>query len=254
VFGDEADPNSLYAFVHIKDVDTGAEVTALRGIPKNYNLKGVEKGNTLLNQVCIWSERLALERQYPGEMPPGVEVVDERYEDVPDVGKVDKATGEITEGEFTEVEEEAAKIKDGLDYMAEHMEHWCREHNCPYELKKSRYGDFYAHKIEGGWCNEKKKKEKGNASKPEPEAKYNPVTTDMPDAAAEQAFTPPDEPQEPSPNTVDDLRETMQLCNWSALRVGTFCNAEKGWNIREFKDLTPEQIAEVIDHIKRNAK
>ncbi|MBA7554861.1 hypothetical protein ES705_47497 [subsurface metagenome] len=31
--------------------------------------------------ACVRSERLALDRQYPGEMPPNVEVVDERYMD-----------------------------------------------------------------------------------------------------------------------------------------------------------------------------
>ncbi|MBA7593186.1 hypothetical protein ES703_00103 [subsurface metagenome] len=79
ILGDTADPNSIYGFVHLKDVDTGAEAFGLRGIPKKERIKGEEKGNTHLNMACVRAERLALDRQYPGEMPQGVEVVDERF-------------------------------------------------------------------------------------------------------------------------------------------------------------------------------
>ena len=82
ILGDTADPNSIYGFVHVKDVDTGAEAFGLRGIGKNERIKGEEKGNTHLNMACVRAERLALDRQYPGEMPQGVEVVDERFIDV----------------------------------------------------------------------------------------------------------------------------------------------------------------------------
>ncbi|GAI67448.1 unnamed protein product, partial [marine sediment metagenome] len=81
ILGDTADPNSIYGFVHLKDVDTGAEAFGLRGIGKNERIKGEEKGNTHLNMACVRAERLALDRQYPGEMPQGVEVVDERFID-----------------------------------------------------------------------------------------------------------------------------------------------------------------------------
>lgn len=113
ILGDTADPACIYGFVHIKDRDTGAEAFGLRGIPKDEKVKGKEKGNTPLNQACVRAERLALDRQYPGEMPQGVEVIDEAYAEVPDIkGKVDTKTGEITEeeppveGEFKEVSEE----------------------------------------------------------------------------------------------------------------------------------------------------
>ena len=79
ILGDTADPDSIYGFVHIKDIDTQAEAFGLRGIRKKEKIKGEEKGNTHLNLACIRAERLALDRQYPGEMPQGVEVVDERY-------------------------------------------------------------------------------------------------------------------------------------------------------------------------------
>ena len=81
ILGDTADPNSIYGFCHIKDIKSGAEAFGLRGIPKKERIKGEEKGNTHLNMACVRSERLALDRQYPGEMPPNVEVMDERYID-----------------------------------------------------------------------------------------------------------------------------------------------------------------------------
>jgi len=99
ILGDTADEGSLYGFVHIKDVDTGAEAFGLRGIPKKEKIKGTEKGNTHLNMACIRAERLALDRQYPGEMPADVEVVDERFMD-------DAKEGDI-KGEYKVLPDEA---------------------------------------------------------------------------------------------------------------------------------------------------
>ena len=44
--------------------------------------KGADKGNTKLNMACIRSERKAIDRQYPGEMPKGYDVYDEQFVDV----------------------------------------------------------------------------------------------------------------------------------------------------------------------------
>ncbi|MBA7566823.1 hypothetical protein ES708_08519 [subsurface metagenome] len=93
ILGDTADPNSIYGFVHLKDIDSGAEAYGLRGISKNERIKGEEKGNTHLNMACVRAERLALDRQYPGEMPQGVEVVDERFIET-DYRVVGEKTGE----------------------------------------------------------------------------------------------------------------------------------------------------------------
>ncbi|GAJ02707.1 unnamed protein product, partial [marine sediment metagenome] len=79
ILGDTADPNTIYGFCHLKDIESGAEAYGLRGISKKERIKGEEKGNTHLNMACVRAERLALDRQYPGEMPQGVEVVDERF-------------------------------------------------------------------------------------------------------------------------------------------------------------------------------
>jgi len=93
ILGDTADPNSIYGFVHLKDIESGAEAFGLRGIPKKERIKGEEKGNTHLNMACVRAERLALDRQYPGEMPQGVEVVDERFIET-DYSVVDEKAGE----------------------------------------------------------------------------------------------------------------------------------------------------------------
>jgi len=110
ILGDTADTGSIYGFTHIKDVDTGAEAFGIRGIERDANIKGRDKGNTHLNMACIRSERLCLDRQYPGEMPPNIEVVDERYleseVEVEGVGKVSTDTGEIIEGEARVLEDE----------------------------------------------------------------------------------------------------------------------------------------------------
>lgn len=123
--------------------------------PKNKSPYGTDKGNTPRNMANIRSERQALDR-LPGETLPlrGYEVIDEAYAELPDIGKVNTGTGEIIEAEVTEVAD-APK------------EHWCKEHDCPFELKAGKYGEFYAHKKDGGgWCNEKKKKETRPAPEP----------------------------------------------------------------------------------------
>ena len=164
ILGDTYDPNQIYGFCHIKDVETGAEAYGIRGIKKNANIKGADKGNTHLNLACIRAERQSLDRQYPGEMPPSsIEVVDETYMEAPGVGKIDIETGEIIEGEATEVPdndkpEELATIE---------PTHWCDEHGCAFEQKSSRFGVFYSHKVEGGYCKEKKEKGKVTAAAPD---------------------------------------------------------------------------------------
>ncbi len=159
ILGDTANPECIYGFVHIKDVDTGAEAFGLRGIAQTDNIKGIEKGNTHLNMACIRAERLALDRQYPGEMPQGLEVIDERFIE-PEYKVVNNRTGEITESASQLASEPEPEPEPGL----ETREHWCAEHNCQFDKKVRGSSIWYAHKLDGGkWCNEKDK------AKPEPE-------------------------------------------------------------------------------------
>lgn len=223
IFG-EVYEDKIMVITKVKDPATGAEAPGYGAWPKNSEPYGTDKGNSKFNMAAIRSESQALDRLRPGEMPVGIEVAPE----------------EFIEGEYT-VKEDPEKGEGSLIRSEPKVkEHWCREHNCPFEKKTRGSSTWYAHKLaDGSWCNEGKKKE----GQPEAEASIKP--TEVPTEVATE---------EPSPNTIQDLKETMQLCNWSALQVGRYCNVEKGWNIREFTDLKPEQIAEVIDHIKRNPK
>lgn len=76
------------------------------------------------------------------------------------------------------------------------------------------------------------------------------ITKAPPSGKAEQ---PSEGSGEPTPNTLADLKEIMAQSNWSATDVGKFCVA-KGWKIRDYKDLTPEQLKELIQDIKNNPK
>ena len=101
--------------------DNIISVTKLEGVNRNHAIGfglypkkespyGMDKGNTRRNMANIRSERQAMDR-LPGKPLPRYEVVDTTYADVPDVGKVNKTTGEVVEeaeaieGEFKEVTE-----------------------------------------------------------------------------------------------------------------------------------------------------
>ncbi|KKL70094.1 hypothetical protein LCGC14_2108320, partial [marine sediment metagenome] len=72
--------------------------------------------------------------------------------------------------------------------------HHCEEHDCDFELKHGRYGDFYSHPLPGknNWCKEKKKKEE-----PSPVEETSPEPP--PEATGETT-----EPLEP-PNSLIDM-------------------------------------------------
>lgn len=87
---------------------------------------------------------------------------------------------------------------------------------------------------------EPKSKEPEESKKPTP-PKVTPLSAEAPG-------------KEPVSNTIEALKETMKLCNWTAQDLGQFCVNEKKWKIKEYKDLTPEQIKELIEDIKKNPK
>lgn len=185
ITGKPVDPNLIYGFAWIKDVNTGAEAFGLRWIKKSERVHGLDKGNSHLNLACIRAERQAIDRQYPGEMPEGVDVVDERYMEEPLVRAVDKDTGEIIEGHVTEVlDTGGSEESTAIEPTAIEPTHWCDEHKCPFEMKTGRFGEFYAHKkTAGGWCNEGKKKDKDKDVKDVKDAQSAPV--DEPQAVPE---------------------------------------------------------------------
>ena len=72
--------------------------------PKSEKPYGMDKGNTRRNMANIRSERQAMDR-LPGKPMPRYEVIDATYAEVPDIGKVDTTTGEIIQGEVTDIPE-----------------------------------------------------------------------------------------------------------------------------------------------------
>lgn len=73
------DSSRVWAITILRDVDTGAEATGVSFWPKGERPHGEDKGNTQLHMAGIRSERNALAKLYPVEMPQGIEVMDERY-------------------------------------------------------------------------------------------------------------------------------------------------------------------------------
>lgn len=79
IFG-EIDSKNLRAITILKDMKTGASARGYGSWPKDTEPKGTDKGNSKANMAFIRSERQALDRLFPADLPHDVEVVDERYE------------------------------------------------------------------------------------------------------------------------------------------------------------------------------
>ena len=77
----EVDDTRIWAITKLKDMETNAEALGVGSWPIDEVPYGTEKGNTKLNMACIRSEREALDRLYPAEMPQGIEVMEEKYID-----------------------------------------------------------------------------------------------------------------------------------------------------------------------------
>jgi len=90
----EVDDTKIWALTHLKDVETGAEAFGAGFWPLGEEVHGENKGNTPLNMAKIRSERQALNRLYPAEMPIGVEMMDEKYIDA-DFSLIDEGGGKI---------------------------------------------------------------------------------------------------------------------------------------------------------------
>jgi len=77
IFG-EVDDGKLWAITKLKD-SKGNEAQGYGSWPRDEVPYGAEKGNTKANMAFIRSERNALDRLFPGEMPQGVEIGSEEY-------------------------------------------------------------------------------------------------------------------------------------------------------------------------------
>lgn len=101
IFG-KKQTGQICAITKIKDPDTGAEASGYGRWPEKESPYGMDKGNSPENMSFIRSERQALDRLRPGEMPVGVEVMDERYMPAPE----EKAPEGVVEAEAKVVEPE----------------------------------------------------------------------------------------------------------------------------------------------------
>jgi len=111
VFG-EVDTENIVAITKLRTKD-GLEAPGYGKWPKNKEPYGTDKGNTKVNMAFIRSERNAFGRLSPDALPLNVDIIDEAYANIPDIGKVNLGTGEIIEGEVKEIEAEKPKTKKG---------------------------------------------------------------------------------------------------------------------------------------------
>jgi len=99
IFG-EIDDDTLWAITVVQD-NAGNRAPGYGNWPKDTEPHGTEKGNTKANMAFIRSERNALHRLRPGEIPTGVDVIDPSYiqpsdPDQPELD-ADPETGEVRE-------------------------------------------------------------------------------------------------------------------------------------------------------------
>jgi hypothetical protein len=78
----KVDKTKLRFVTKLKDVKTGAEASGWGEISSSANVFGTDKGNSKENICAIRSERQALDRLYPADMPSAdIPVVDDNYVD-----------------------------------------------------------------------------------------------------------------------------------------------------------------------------
>ena len=105
-FLDQYNPAMLYAVCRVSGTD-GSSAEGWGTWPRAQTPYGTDKGNSASNMAEIRAERRALDRLCPGELPAGLDVVDESYiataESQPPGRVVDQATGEIVDGDAKEL-------------------------------------------------------------------------------------------------------------------------------------------------------
>jgi len=109
IFG-EVDSKNIVAITKLRTKD-GLEAPGYGRWPREKEPYGTDKGNTKANMAFIRSERNAFSRLSPDALPEGIEVIDEAYVEVPDVGKVDTESGEVVEEKVAEEVKPEAKPK-----------------------------------------------------------------------------------------------------------------------------------------------
>lgn len=244
IFG-EVDNKNMVAITKLRTKD-GLEAPGYGRWPNDKQPYGTDKGNTKANMAFIRSERNAFGRLSPDALPPGVDIVDEAYTELPDIDKmsgktgkkVNTITGEIVEGEFKDVAPEPE-----LEQKPE--VHRCAEHDCKFTMKVKFGKEYWSHPLPGGkWCNEgKEKKATKSTAEPEPEPLPEPLE---PTAEAEQ---------NPSLGIdMDWLKESLKKVKFDEKTAATWITSHFGVEGGLLKDvlpkLTKEQLAEFVKEIQ----
>lgn len=123
IFG-EVVTDKLRVITKLQDPQTSAEAVGYGFWLIKDKVYGTDKGNSAFNMASIRSESQALDRLRPGEMPQGVQVIDEQY-----------APGEAIEGEKVANASPAAESVEGegfsitLDWLNENLKliNWSHE-------------------------------------------------------------------------------------------------------------------------------
>lgn len=193
ILGDEYEPDKYtYAITRLAD-RKGNTSTGTGKWPKDTSPKGIEKGNSKLNMAMIRSERQALERLFPDSLPSeAADVVDERYQDLPQVtvSEVKPELEQLQEAVENQIDESQDELEQeqpqtpqneqGTEKppeVVDKSQHWCSEHNCAFREYSKGKEKWYSHNIGDKWCNEKKETDKKPVKKGTDE--QPPLTDDL---------------------------------------------------------------------------
>ena len=91
----KVDTEHIVAITVLQDPKTGAQARGYGKWLKSATAYGTDKGNSPENMAFIRSESQALDRLCPGEMPMGVEVIDESYASSAGEGEPGVIEGEV---------------------------------------------------------------------------------------------------------------------------------------------------------------
>ena len=142
----EVDASKIWAVCKLKNVITGATAIGRGNWPKDTQPQGTDKGNTKANMAFIRAERQALDRLCPGKLPTNVEVMDESLIDIPDVGQVDRATGQIIEASAKVLNPKPAPAQPQPSGAVSDTTKPCPHHDMR-PMKKNKWGG-YSHELE----------------------------------------------------------------------------------------------------------
>lgn len=130
----EADPSFIWAITKLQAQD-GSKAQGYGNWPKDEQPYGTDKGNTKAKMAFIRSERDALNRLFPGEIPQGVEIIDEDF--LP--AELEEGKGKGKEPSKPPTKDEGAPVK-GTITQPQRQKIWG-------DAKKMGYTDEEVHAI-----------------------------------------------------------------------------------------------------------